>query len=70
MTALSLAAPGKNYTIKWNICRCDAEQEMKQVGLCPGETIYLLNSYFGNVIVCVNGKKIALSKELAFYIKV
>ncbi len=69
MIALSLAKPGRNYTIRWN-CSCDAEQEMKQTGLCPGETIYLLNSYFGNVIVLVKGKTIALSREIAFYIKV
>ncbi|MCC8098138.1 MAG: ferrous iron transport protein A [Eubacterium sp.] len=70
MTALSLAQPGMNYTIKWNVSQNDMGKAMKRIGLCPGATVFLLNSYFGSVIVCIKGRRIALSKEAAFYIKV
>ncbi len=70
MTALSLAHPGKLYTIKWNFSRNDYVNLMEQLGLIPGATLFLMNSFFGNVIISVNGKRIALDKDLAFYIKV
>ncbi|MCD8181385.1 MAG: ferrous iron transport protein A [Firmicutes bacterium] len=70
MTALSLAQPGKNYTIKWNVCQSNIAADVENLGLYPGETLFLISSYFGNVIINIRGKKLALNKETAFYIKV
>ncbi len=70
MTALSIARPGAKYTIRWNVSRGDCADLMRQLGLTPGTTLFLLNSYSGGVIVCVGGKRIALDKESAFCIKV
>lgn len=35
MTALSLAQPGMNYTIKWNVSENDMGKAMNRIGLCP-----------------------------------
>lgn len=51
MTALSLAQPGKNYTIKWNVFQSNIAADVENLGLYPGETLFLISSYFGNVIV-------------------
>ncbi len=70
MTALSHAQPGMCYTIKWNVCHGLNASTTEKLHLIPGETLYLLNSYFGSVIVCLRGKRIALSREIAYSIKV
>ncbi len=70
MTTLSLAKPGKSYTIKWNVCQNSLDANTIELGLYPGTTLFVIGSYFGNVIVSVHGKKIALNKETAFCIKV
>ncbi len=73
MTALSLAKPGMDYTIKWNVCRNiddESADYIETLGLRPGAKIFLLNSYFGNVLISIKGKTVALSNDMAFFIKV
>lgn len=70
MTGLSLAKPGLLYTIKWNLCTDESGVITREYGLCPGETVFLMGSCFGNVIVRVNEKKIVLSRGIAERIKV
>lgn len=62
---LSLAQPGAFYTIKWNTCADESAVLTAALGFCPGKEVFLANANFGNVIVRVDGKKIALGKEIA-----
>ncbi len=68
MTALSYASPGQNYKIKWNVG--NSAKALEEIGIAPGKMVYLLSSYFGSVILRVNGKTIALDRDAAFAIKV
>jgi len=70
MIALSEAEPGLNYTVKWNVNRSTGEVKTKQFGLVPGVELFLLNSGFGGVMVCIRGKRVAIDKETAMRIKV
>lgn len=70
MTALSLVQAGAYYKIKWNVCTGESAILTEELGLCPGTIVFLTNSYFGNVIVRIKGKKFAISREVAACIKV
>ena len=55
------------YTIKWNICSDEKMSLLEKLGLVQGAKV---SSYFGNVIVSVNGKRIAIEKDTAERVKV
>lgn len=69
---LSLStAPVTNgfYTVKWCFCY-DYDLELEKLGIIKGARICILSSCFGDVIISINGKQIALAKEIADKIKV
>lgn len=70
MISLSLAQPGAFYTIKWNTCTEECAALTAALGLRPGNEVFLVNQSGGSVIVRVEGKRIALGKEVAARIKV
>ena len=51
------------HTIKWNICSDEKMSLLEKLGLVQGAKVSVIASYFGNVIVSVNGKRIAIEKE-------
>ena len=67
MIALSAAKPGKIYTIKWNVSNLSY---LNECGLNQGNDIYLASSFWGNTIIIVNNKRIALDSSTSFGIKV
>ena len=52
------------HTIKWNICSDEKMSLLEKLGLVQGAKVSVIASYFGNVIVSVNGKRIAIEKVL------
>ena len=44
------------YTIKWNICSDEKMSLLEKLGLVQGAKVSVIASYFGNVIVSVNGQ--------------
>ena len=58
------------YTIKWNICSDEKMSLLEKLGLVQGAKVSVIASYFGNVIVSVNGKRIAIEKDTAERVKV
>ena len=50
------------YTIKWNICSDEKMSLLEKLGLVQGAKVSVIASYFGNVIVSVNGKRIAIER--------
>ena len=43
------------HTIKWNICSDEKMSLLEKLGLVQGAKVSVIASYFGNVIVSVNG---------------
>lgn len=70
MIALSDAAPGLEYTVKWNVNRGASAASTAKVGLRSGEELFLLSSFFGSVVIEINGKRVALCKDTAYRIMV
>ena len=74
MTSLSYAQPGYNYEIKWMLCPSEDDYEefclLQSMGFVPGISVYLLQSFLGNVIVMLGGRRIMLGDEAASLIKV
>ena len=58
------------HTIKWNICSDEKMALLEKLGLVQGAKVSVIASYFGNVIVSVNGKRIAIEKDTAERVKV
>ena len=58
------------HTIKWNICSDEKMSLLEKLGLAQGAKVSVIASYFGNVIVSVNGKRIAIEKDTAERVKV
>ena len=58
------------YTIKWNICSDEKMSLLEKLGLVQGAKVRVIASYFGNVIVSVNGNRIAIEKDTAERVKV
>ena len=58
------------YTIKLNICSDEKMSLLEKLGLVQGAKVNVIASYFGNVIVSVNGKRIAIEKDTAERVKV
>ena len=58
------------YTIKWIICSDEKMSLLEKLGLVQGAKVNVIASYFGNVIVSVNGKRIAIEKDTAERVKV
>ena len=56
------------HTIKWNICSDEKMSLLEK--LVQGAKVSVIASYFGNVIVSVNGKRIAIEKDTAERVKV
>lgn len=70
MIALSDAAPGTAYTVKWNVNRGDNASKTAGFGLRSGQELFLLSSFFGNVVIEIKGKRVALCRDTAYCIKV
>lgn len=70
MYSLAEASLNTLYTIKWNICSDDRMPILEKLGLVQGAKVSVIASYFGNVIVSVNGKRVALEKDTAERVKV
>lgn len=68
MMALSQANVGTIDTIKWNFS--DYENLTGMSALRPGTWIEVVSSYFGNIIISVNGKFLALDKDTADKVKI
>ena len=51
------------HTIKWNICSDEKMSLLEKLGLVQGAKVSVIASYFGNVIVSVNGKRIAIENR-------
>lgn len=70
MIALSDAKPGLEYTVKWNMNHNEGANATARFDLRCGNRVYLLSSFFGNVVIEINGKRVALGRDTAFWIKV
>jgi len=70
MKALSEASPGAAYTVKWNVNSREGVAETRRFGLIPGANFYLLDSCFDGVVIRIQGRKVALGKDVAARIKV
>ena len=58
------------YTIKWILCDYVSRDFIADMGIVQGADVDVVSSFFGNVIVGVNGRQVALSKDVADRIKV
>lgn len=70
MMALSQANIGTIDTVKWNFSDYCSENLTGTVALRPGTWIEVVSSYFGNMIIRVNGKFLALDKDTADKVKI
>ncbi len=70
MIALSQANVGTIDTVKWNFSDYCNENLTGMVALRPGTLIEVVSSYFGNIIINVNGKFLALDKDTADKVKI
>ena len=70
MLSLFQASLNTCYTIKWCILNDNQMEKLKKNGLIQGAEIKVISSYFGNVIVAVNGRRLALGKDTAARIKI
>ena len=58
------------YTIKWILRDYVSKDFIADMGIVQGADVDVVSSFFGNVIVGINGKQVALSKDVADRIKV
>ena len=58
------------YTIKWIFFDYVSKDFIADMGIVQGADVDVVSSFFGNVIVGINGKQVALSKDVADRIKV
>lgn len=70
MMALSKASTGTIDTVKWNFSEYCNENLTGAVALKPGTLIEVVSSYFGNMIIHVNGRFLALDKDTADKVKI
>lgn len=70
MMALSKATVGTVDTVKWNFSDYCKEHLSETLSLEPGTHIKVVSSYFGNMIICVNGRFLALDKDTADKVKI
>lgn len=66
MMSLANAAVGSNGTVAWNLA------DRRIFGDCQidtGDEVSVIASYFGNVIVRVKGRKLAITRDAADRIK-
>ncbi len=69
MTALSSAAPGA-YTVKWNVCTGESLTLTHRLGFRTGMPLLVVNTGHGGVLVQIRGRTFALSRDVAYRIKV
>lgn len=70
MLSLVNASLDKLYQIKWCISRGEGGSLLERLGIVQGADVRVVSSYFGNVIVCVDGKRIAIDRDLAAVVKI
>lgn len=70
MFLLSEARAGQRCTVKWTGARGEEKNILENIGIAQGSELEIISSYFGNLIVSVDGKRIAVNKEVADLIKV
>ncbi|HEX9059414.1 MAG TPA: FeoA family protein [Clostridia bacterium] len=62
---LTMLSPGKEAII--NVCRVKDETKkfLAGLGIVPGASVSVISEMNGNLIVCVKGSRLALSKGVA-----
>lgn len=70
MLPLSYARENKIYRVKENLCPPQSRNVLEDLGITEGAQIYVISTCLGSVVIKVDGKEVALSKELADGIKI
>ena len=65
MTALSQAPIGGRYEVRWNLNSGRGLAMTERLGIVPGAKLRVIGSYFGSVIVEVDGRRVALDQRVA-----
>lgn len=65
MMPLSLAVPGEANTVLRVGGSPEVKQHLKDLGFIVGETVQIISTLGGNVIVSVKNTRIAISEEMA-----
>ena len=65
MMPLSLAQIGQSNIIKKVGGNSDVKRHLENLGLVVGESVTIINSLSGNVIVNVKQSRVAISEEMA-----
>ena len=70
MELLSNIPPGEPHVIQWNFAQGPGRELTHRLGLTPGAQVRVVASHFGAVIVEVEGRRVALSQDIARDIRV
>ena len=70
MQALSTAAPGKVYTIKWMFGVPEVLETMKNMDIREGSTIHVIQKCRDWLIIGANNRRLAVGNEVADRIQV
>lgn len=70
MESLQDVKIGDTYTINWMMCDPHTTEVMESYELKEGMTVRVVGQYYGNVILGVGEKRVAIGKDIAKEIKV
>ena len=70
MESLQDVKIGDTYTISWMMCDPHTAEIMQSYELKEGIAVRVVGQYYGNVILGVGEKRVAIGKEIAKEIKV